>query len=124
MVRKLLALVLLSLLYASALKSQSTHKITFTFDFDFSITPACSPEIREACVQQFNFYDISAGIPKRVKLGSFAAPAGATGHVKGMSVTTKLLLFKHGRHMFAVSAQMPSGLESDLSKCTRTVKIR
>lgn len=123
MVRKLLAMVFLSFLYDSALRSQSTHKITFTFDFDFSITPACSAEIKEACVQQFNFYDISAGIPKRVKLGSFASPAGATEHVKGMSVTTKSLTFKPGRHMFAVSAQMPNGMESDLSKCTTIVKI-
>jgi hypothetical protein len=118
-----MAMVLVSLLYDGVLRSQSTHKITFTFDFDFSITPACSPEIKETCVQQFNFYDISAGIPKRVKLGSFAAPAGATGHVKGMSVTTKSLLFNPGRHVFAVSAQMPNGMESDLSKCTTIVKI-
>lgn len=121
--RKILATVLASLLYSSGLHSQSTHKITFTFDYDFRITPACSPKVKEACVQQFNFYDISAGIPKRVKLGTFAVPAGATGFVKGISGTTKSLLFNPGRHMLAVSAQMPDGTESDLSKCITILKI-
>ncbi|HEY6945968.1 MAG TPA: hypothetical protein VI431_12570 [Candidatus Acidoferrum sp.] len=123
MKHKLLAPVLVSMLCGSVLRSQSTHTITFTFDYDFKITPACSPTVKEKCVEQFNFYDISAGIPKRVKLGSFAVPPGSAGLVKGMSVTTKPLLFNPGRHMFAVSAQMPNGRESDLGECTTIVKI-
>jgi len=116
--------VLVSLLCAISLASQSRHKITLTFDYDFRITPACSPDVKEACVQQFNVYDISAGIPKRVKLDSFPVPAGATGFVKVISVTTKPRLFNPGRHMLAVSAQLANGMESDLSKCTAIVKIR
>lgn len=123
MTRKLLAMITASLLFGSILRAQSTHKITFTFDYDFRITPACSSTIKDACVQQFNFYDISAGIPKRVKLGSFAVPAGATGLMKGLSVTTKPLLFNPGKHKLAVSAQMPDGTESDWSKCTTIIKI-
>ena len=124
MKHKLLPTVLMSLLCGSVLRPQSTHTITFTFDYDFRITPACSPTVKEKCVQQFNFYDISAGIPKSVKLGSFAVPPGSTGLIKGMSVTTKSLLFNPGRHMFAVSAQMPNGRESDLGECATKVKIR
>ena len=61
MVHKLLASVVASLLYASLQTSQHRHKITFTFDYDFRVTPACSREVKEKCVQQFNFYEISGG---------------------------------------------------------------
>jgi hypothetical protein len=119
----LVATVYVSLLSGDTKKPPSTHRITFTFDYDFRVTPACSPNVTEKCVQQFNFYDISAGIPKRVKLGSISVPAGASGFVKNISATTDPLLFNSGRHMLAVSAQMPNGLESDLSKCTTIVKV-
>lgn len=123
MTGKLLAAVLASLLCSGALHSQSTHKITFSFDYDFGITPPCSSRVKQECVQQFILYDISAGIPKRVKLATFAAPDGATGFVKGISGKTESLLFNPGKHMLAISAQMPNGLETDLSKCTTIVKI-
>lgn len=51
--------------------TDSQHKITVTFDYDFTQTPVCSPGIAKACVHQFNLYDISAGITKRAKLMSF-----------------------------------------------------
>jgi len=111
------------ILTAVVFSQQSTHKISFTFNYDFRITPACSRNVKKACVQQFNFYDISQGIENRVKLGSMPVPAGASGFVQGISTTTELLLFNSGRHRLAVSAQMPDGLESDLSKCTTIVKI-
>jgi len=120
---KLLATIFLTLLHGTFPGSQLTHKIKFTFDYDFGVTPACSPKVKEACVQQFNFYDISKGIQKRVKLGSLPVPVGAASFVKGISFTTESFLFDSGRHMVAVSAQMPNGSESDLSKCTAIVKI-
>jgi len=123
MAPNLLAAVLVMLLCETVQASQSTHKITFTFDYDFRVTPACSSKLKQACVQQFNFYDISAGIPKRTKLGSIPVPTGATGLVKGMTFTTESFLFNSGRHMFAVSAQMPNGAESDLSKCSTIVRV-
>jgi len=123
MTTKLSATLLLSLLCGGVLASHARHKITFTFDYDFRITPACSPEVKLPCIQQFNFYDISTGIPKRVRLGSIPVPSGATGLVKGISGTSESLLFSPGRHMIAVSAQMPNSMESDLSKCNTIVKI-
>lgn len=105
-------------------KSQSRHTITFTFDYDFRITPACSAEVKKDCVQKFNFYDISLGIPKKMPLGSLPVPAGATGLMKGISFTTERRLFSSGKHMVAVSAQSENGIESDLQKCTTTVKVR
>jgi hypothetical protein len=102
---------------------ESEHKISFTFDYDFGATPACSVQIKEACVRQFNFYDISQGVAKRVKLGSMPVPAGAKGLVKGISGTSEPQLFNSGRHMVAVAAQMPNGVESDLSKCATIVRI-
>jgi hypothetical protein len=99
------------------------HKISFTFDYDFRVSPACSKETTKACVWQFNFYDISQGIAKRVKLGSIPVPAGASGLVKGISATTEAMLFNSGRHMVAVAAQTSDEAESDLSKCSVIVTI-
>jgi len=120
---KLLAVVLVSVLSGSAQTTPSMHTISFTFDYDFRVTPACSPKVTQECVQQFNFYDISMGIANREKLGSIPVPAGATGLVKGISAKTESFLFGRGRHRLAVSAQMSNGEESDLSKCTTIVKI-
>jgi hypothetical protein len=75
-------------------------------------------------VQKFNFYDISLGIAKKVPLGSVPAPAGATGLMKGISFTTDRRLFRSGKHMVTVSAQLENGLESDLQKFTAIVKMR
>src|SRR5262245_27931616 len=120
---KLLALVLVSVVSGSAQTTPSVHTISLTFDYDFRVTPACSPNVTRGCVQQFNFYDISVGIPNRQRLGSIPVPARATGMVKGISARTEPFLFGPGRHRLAVSAQMPDGTESDLSKCTTIVKI-
>ena len=117
-----LILALLGLAPADSPKT-SRHRIRFTFSYDFRITPPCSPAVKEKCVQQFNFYEISNGISSRAKLGSIPVPAGATGFVKGITGTTKPFLFTSGKHMVAVSAQMPDGSESDLSQCTKIIKI-
>ena len=124
MLSKVVTAVLVSVLCAGALAAQSRHTIKFTFDYDFGIIPACSAEVKKGCVQQFNFYDISAGIAKRVKLGSFPVPTGAKGLVKGISFTTERRLFSPGKHMVAVSAQLADGMESDVRKCSTIVKIR
>ena len=118
-------LVLASLVLAPVVSPKpSMHKIRFTFSYDFRITPPCSSTVKERCVQQFNFYEISRGISNRVKLGSMPVPADATGFVKGIAGTTKPFLFTSGKHMVAVSAQMPDGSESDLNQCTKIIKIR
>ena len=105
-------------------KSPTTHRIKFTFDYDFRLTPACSPRVTQDCVKQFNFYEISPGIVNRVKLGSTPVPAGATGYVKGISAVTKPFLWVPAKHRLAVSAQTPNGQESDLSACTTVITIR
>jgi hypothetical protein len=121
--RQLLFFVVSSLLLTEVIHSQqTTHKITFTFDYDFAVTPACSLKVKQVCVQQFNIYDISAGIPKRVKLGLIPVPAGASELVKGISATTESHL-NSGRHTIAVAAQLSDGTESDLRKCVVIVKI-
>ena len=74
MLSRLVTAVLTSVFCAGALTAQSRHTITFTFDYDFGTTPPCSAEVKKRCVQQFNFYDISGGVAKRVKLGSFPCP--------------------------------------------------
>jgi hypothetical protein len=124
LLHRLAVLSLCWLLVAAMICPQEiTHKISFTFDYDFSITPACSRKVTKACVQQFNFYDISQGIPKRVKLGSIPVPTGAHGLVKGISGTTESILFNPGKHRVAVSAQTPDGSESDLRRCKIMVLI-
>jgi len=128
MLKTILTLLLVAAPSVSSLygdtKKPSTHRITFKFDYDFRVTPACSPNVTQECVQQFNLYEISAGISKRMKLGSIPAPAGATGYVKDISVTTDPLLWFPGKHKLAVSAQMPNGQESDLNQCTTIIEVR
>jgi hypothetical protein len=119
----LVAIVLMCALTGTVQKTHRKHTISFTFDYDFSVTSACSYRVTNRCVQHFNFYDISPGTSKRVKLGSIPVPSGATGSVKGISATTEPLLLESGRHLLAVTAQMPSGLESDSSKCTVWVEV-
>jgi hypothetical protein len=121
---RLALLGLCSLVFTAAIYPQeSTHKISFTFDYDFGATPACSRKVTTRCVQQFNLYDISQGTTKRVKLGSIPVPAGASGLVKGISGTTEPLLFNSGKHLIAVTAQRPDGSESNPRKCTTIVEI-
>jgi hypothetical protein len=115
-------LVLASLVVAPAVSPKpSRHTIRFTFSYDFRTTPPCSSTVKEGCVRQFNFYEISPG--NHVRLGSIPAPAQATGFVKGITGTTKPFLFTSGKHMVAVSAQMDDGSESDLSQCSKIIKI-
>ena len=124
LLHRLAFLSLCSLLLTAAIYPQeATHKICFTFDYDFGVTPACSRAVKQGCVQQFNFYDISQGVSKRVKLGSIPVPAGASGLVKGITGTTESLPFNSGKHRVAVSAQLPDGLESDPRKCATVVEI-
>jgi hypothetical protein len=121
---RLALLSLCSLLFTGAIYPQeSTHKISFTFDYDFGAIPACSRTVTKACVQQFNLYDISQGTSKRVKLGSIPVPDGASGQVKGISGATEPLLFNSGKHMIAVTAQLPDGSESNPRKCATIVEI-
>jgi hypothetical protein len=129
MTRRLLACMLASLLSSDVLasqskNSQSRHTLTFTFDYDFRVTPACSPQVKKNCVQKFNFYDISLGIPKKVLLGSLPVPAGAKGLAKGISFTSERRLFNSGKHMVAVEAELESGFGSDLAKCSAIIKTR
>jgi len=112
-----------TVLVARVQGNDSQHKITVTFDYDFTQTPVCSPAIAKACVHQFNLYDISAGITKRAKLMSFPPPADASGFVKGITVTTPRLPFKPGKHLLAVTAQLSEGGESDPKQCTVWVQV-
>jgi hypothetical protein len=122
--KRFVLLSLWSLCFGAGILPQDVpHKISFTFDYDFRVTPACSKEIVKKCVQGFIFYDISQGIAKRVKLGSMAVPAGASGLVQGISATTEAMVFNPGRHRVAVAAQTVEGTESDLSKCNTIVQI-
>jgi len=97
------------------------HSITVKFDYDFRLTPACTPKASKNCVQQFNLYDISLGVAIRRKLASHTVPTGATGLVTGITFTTPVLPFESGKHVLAVTAQRPDGAESDVSKCTTSV---
>jgi len=122
--RRMADLLLGWLLVTAVIDAQDVpHKISFTFDYDFRVTPACSRKVKRACVQQFNIYDISIGTAKRTKLGSIPVPAGAKGLVKAISGTTEPQLFNSGKHKIAVAAQMQDGSESDLRECTTIITI-
>lgn len=126
-----LAFALSAILARPAEAGQSKHRITITFSYDFAHQPACSSDSnkgkdkknKKPCVQQFVAYDISAGLERRTKLLSIPVAQDAHGLVSGITATTPLLLFESGRHLIAVVAQTPSGLESDPNQCAAWVNI-
>ena len=126
MTRRLLILLLTGLCCVCAQNpppTPSTHTLRLTFSYDFRITPACSKKVQERCVQQFNFYDISQGPDKRVKLGSIPAKPGAKKLEKAISGTSDPQVFSPGRHRVAVAAQLSDGRESDVRLCSVVVTI-
>lgn len=74
-------------------------------------------------MRQFNFYDISQGPNKRVKLGSMPAKPGAKKFEQGISGTSDPQAFNSGRHRVAVAAQLSDGRESDVQQCSVVVTI-
>jgi hypothetical protein len=102
----------------------SRHKITVKFNYDFRSTPPCSAKVTQRCVERFNLYDISAGVAKRTKLMSIPVPNDVHGGTAQISATTPPLLFEPGKHLLAVVAEMPQGIESDPKDCTVLVQIR
>jgi hypothetical protein len=91
------------------------HTITVTFDYDFTVNHACSLTVITKCAVRFNVYDISGEKPFR--LFSIPVPPGASGPVKGITEDSQPLLFETGKHLFAVTAQMASGEESNARAC-------
>jgi hypothetical protein len=102
-------------------QEQLKHTISITFDYDFARMHACSKTVTKKCVVQFNVYDISG--PKRYKLFSIPAPAGASGAVKGISGTSDPLLFEPGKHLVGVTAQADDGDESSPYACAVWTRI-
>ena len=91
-------------------QSPSKHKITVTFDYDFTAAPACSTKVTKKCIIQFNVYDTSG--PKRYKLFTIPPPENANRAMKGITGTSPLLLFESGKHLIAVTALNDSSQES------------
>ncbi len=101
------------------------HTVTVHFDYDFDGTPACPQPKDKPCVQQFIVYDISGGtLPEqRFQLFTVPVPPDAKGAVKGITGTSPPLSFESGRHLIAVTAQMPDKKESNPSVCQFWVTV-
>ncbi|HEY2353234.1 MAG TPA: hypothetical protein VGH83_12025 [Candidatus Acidoferrum sp.] len=118
--RKTMAyLGLMLLLVAAARATAGQHTVTATLNYDFTVDAACSSSVTTNCLKQFNIYDITTGTP--VKLFSVAAPSGATAAVTGITGTSALLTLHSGVHIFAATAQMADGTESNPNASTATV---
>jgi hypothetical protein len=117
-----LVILVLAAFAGSIAAAPRRHKITVKFDYDFRITPACSPGLTKNCVKRFNVYDISAG--DRMFLFSIPVPEDTVGFVKGISVTSPPLPFAPGKHTVAVTAQSADGAESGTNVCTVTFDIK
>jgi hypothetical protein len=127
-VAKLLAAaaLILGILSSTAARPQTAsvpHTITVSFNYNFKVTPACSAKVKANCVQVFNVYDISGGAAHRIKLFSVPVPAAASGAMSGISGTSPKLVFETGKHFLGVTAQAPSGIESDPGACQTFVQI-
>jgi hypothetical protein len=105
-----------------------THVITVRFDYDFDRTPACSSsQPKSPCVQQFVVYDVSSGpLPtQRTQLFTIPLPSDPKGRKRRISQPSPPLLLERGRHMIAVTAQMPDNkTESFPGACTVWIFIR
>jgi hypothetical protein len=99
------------------------HTISVTFDYNFRLTPACSAKVTKRCVQRFVVYDMSEGMAKRTQLFVVAVPAEANGLVKGISGRSPELDFEPGKHLLAVTAQRPDGVESATPVSTTWITI-
>jgi hypothetical protein len=99
--------------------SHGMHTVSVAFDYNFKLTPACTPTVLVKCIHQFIVYDISAGADKskRATLLSIALPANPNGIVTEISGTTPLMDFESGRHLIASIATEPDGTESPAPAC-------
>jgi hypothetical protein len=121
---KTLLLPVILFVAASSSLAQSPpvkHIVTVTFDYDFTVNHACSAAVTKKCVAQFNVYDISGGKP--YKLFSIPAPPGASTPAKGITGDSQPLLFESGKHLFAVTAQMTGGEESNPRACSSWASV-
>jgi hypothetical protein len=117
-----LAIVWAAALVAGAPGTGSKHKISITFNYDFTQTPvrrAKTANLRGA-VQSVRHL---GGSDEEQKIDVVPTTPGANGVVKGITVKTLVLLFEPGKHLLAVTAQMSKGDESDPSKCTIGVEM-
>ncbi|MGH9682201.1 MAG: hypothetical protein ACRD4S_01105 [Candidatus Acidiferrales bacterium] len=116
--------LLTMLLMAAPVFSQSApkHSVTVKFNYDFGKNPACTAAVTKKCVKQFIVYDVSIG--RRTKLFTIPAPPNARGMVKGITGKSEPLPFAPGNHIFAVTAEMADGAESDLNASKAAAKVR
>ena len=106
--------------------SPAKHTITVHFDYNFSATPPCSQQpANERCVQQFIIYDISGGVlpGRRFQLFTVPVPPGAKGAMRQITGTSPPLAFQSGRHLLAITAQMPDKKESNPTVSQFWIKI-
>ena len=120
----LLAIILLMGFSAADRADGSRHSVTVTFDYNFGLTPACSEKLTDNCVNQFNVYDISAGVENRTRLFTIPVDPAAKGIVKGITGTSPVLLFAPGKHLISVVAQTPSNQKSTPEACTAWIEIK
>jgi hypothetical protein len=114
----LCAVIMAIAVFATGQGNSHRHAVTVTFNYDFQLTPACSAGAKKNCVQEFIVYDLSAGAANRRRLASKSVGAWASGNVTGISITSPRLAFEVGKHLIAVVARTPDGIESDAYKCT------
>lgn len=99
----------------------SSHTITATWSYDFSVDNACSATITTGCVKQFNVYDLTA---TKTLLYSITAPSGANTAMTGLTNTSAPLTLKAGQHIFGLSVVMADGTENDPAGCSNTAGVK
>ena len=71
----------------SAGPTPTQHRLTVTFDYDFTTNHGCKKKDAGRCVAQFNIYEITDAA-KPVKLFLIYAPRGAKKAVKGIKAVS------------------------------------
>lgn len=89
------------------------HRLTVSFDYDFSRTRACRPGQTRRCVQEFRVNEISYLKPRT--LFTIPVPGGSTEFLKGITGTSDSVQFSadRGKTTIAVVAVDARGGESN-----------
>jgi|SRR5712664_211690 len=122
MKRRFLFSILATLAIAAFAAAATTHTVSVTLNYDFTVDNGCSATVTTGCVKQFNIYDITGG-GTPVKLFSITAPSGANSAVTGIVGTSGAITMKAGVHTFAATAVMADGTESSPNGSTATAGV-
>lgn len=117
------AFAALAALSPSAARGEpSQHKLSVTFNYDFTDAKGCKNKQTGRCVKRFIIYDVTD--PNNpVRLFSIGVPANVKKIIYQIKGSSPTLTLDDGIRTFAATAQWADGTESDKNACKVTVTV-